>query len=293
MASTQLMEKILFGVAKQWIAGNTIDDALSAGQNSYKNGMGVIINKLGEYHTSKNLIENTISEYKTVMESFRKWKVSGAISVKPTQIGLMKSKKECLMNFEALINSATKSQSFVWIDMESSDHTDETIQIYENLLARYERLGIAIQANLLRSEGDLADLLSIGGKIRLVKGAYREDSNVAFKSKQKVDQNYLRLMSILFESGNEFGIATHDGAMISSAVALSKKHEKKFEFQMLRGIRDVLKPVLIKKGFSLSEYIPYGTNWLPYSIRRLKERKRNILLLGSSFLQQKAKPLGI
>jgi len=82
MASTQLMEKILFGVAKQWIAGNTIDDALSAGQNSYKNGMGVIINKLGEYHTSKNLIENTISEYKTVMESFRKWKVSGAISVK-------------------------------------------------------------------------------------------------------------------------------------------------------------------------------------------------------------------
>lgn len=284
MASTQIMEKILFGVAKQWIAGNTIDDALTAAQNSYKNGMNVIINKLGEYHTSKNQIESTISEYHTTMASFRKWKVRGAISVKPTQIGLMKSKKECLSNFEILIRAAAKSQTFVWLDMESSDHTDETIQIYENLLARYERLGIAIQANLMRSEGDLTDLLSMGGKIRLVKGAYRENSNVSFRSKQKVDQNYLRLMRILFENANEFGIATHDSTMIDRATELSKKHEKKFEFQMLRGIRDELKPILIKKGFSLSEYIPYGTNWLPYSIRRLKERKRNILLLGSSFI---------
>jgi proline dehydrogenase len=281
------MEKILFGVAKQWIAGDTIDDALSAAQISYKNGMSVIINKLGEYHTSKNLIENTMSEYKTVMCSFRKWKVSGAISVKPTQIGLMKSKRECLTNLEILIRAASKSQTFVWLDMESSDHTYETIQIYENLLARYERLGIAIQANLIRSEGDLADLLSIGGKIRLVKGAYRENSDIAFKSKQKVDQNYLRLMKILFESGNEFGIATHDVIMINSAITLAKEHEKKFEFQMLRGIRDELKLNLIRRGFSLAEYIPYGTNWLPYSIRRLKERKRNILLLGSAFLSHK------
>jgi proline dehydrogenase len=171
--------------------------------------------------------------------------------------------------------------------MESSDHTDETIQIYENLLARYERLGIAIQANLMRSEGDLADLLSVGSKIRLVKGAYRENPDVALKSKDKIDWNYQRLMRILFESGNEFGIATHDGTMINSAITLAKKHDKKFEFQMLRGIRDELKPGLIKKGFALSEYIPYGTNWLPYSIRRLKERKRNILLLGSSFLSHK------
>lgn len=282
-----IMEKILFGVAKQWIAGDTINDALNAAQISYKNGMSAIINKLGEYHTSKNIIENTISEYKTVMDSFRKWQVSGAISVKPTQIGLMKSKKECLINLEILIKSAAKSQTFVWIDMESSDHIDETIQIYENLLARYERLGVAIQANMMRSQGDLADLLSIGGKIRLVKGAYRESSTVAFKSKEKVDQNYRRLMKMLFESGNEFGIATHDYTMISSAMTLAKKYEKKFEFQMLRGIRDELKPALIKKGFALSEYIPYGTNWLPYSIRRLKERKRNILLLGSSFLSKK------
>lgn len=278
------MEKILFGVAKQWIAGNTIDEALVAAKTSYKNGMSVIINRLGEYHTSKQLIEKTIDEYKIVMSSFRRWKVSGGISIKPTQIGLSRSKKECLRNFEVLIKSALPSQTFVWIDMESSDHTDETIEIYQNLFARYERLGMALQANLHRTENDLADLLSMGGKIRLVKGAYRETAKVAFKSKEKVDQNYLKLMKVLFEKGNEFGIATHDSEMIGRAVTLSKKYEKKFEFQMLRGIRDELKPNLIKMGFSLAEYIPYGTNWLPYSVRRLKERKRNILLLGSSFI---------
>jgi proline dehydrogenase len=278
------MEKILFGVAKQWIAGNTIEEALTAAKISYKNGMSVIINRLGEYHTSKQLIEQTIDEYKIVMLSFKKWNVRGGISVKPTQIGLLRSKKECFDNFRALIKAASSSQTFVWIDMESSDHTDETIEIYQSLFARYERLGIALQANLLRTEDDLIDLLSFGSKIRLVKGAYRETAKVAYKSKEDVDQNYLKLMKMLFEKSNEFGIATHDSAMIQHAISFSKKHERKFEFQMLRGIRDELKPSLIKKGFNLTEYIPYGTNWLPYSIRRLKERKRNILLLGSSFI---------
>jgi proline dehydrogenase len=280
------MEKILFGIAKQWIAGNTIDEALLAAKSSYKNGMSVIINRLGEYHTSKRIIEITIDEYKTVMASFKKWGVNGGISVKPTQIGLSRSKKECLQNYGTLIKAAVSSQTFVWIDMESSDHTDETIQMYQNLFARYERLGIALQANLIRTEGDLSDLLSIGAKVRLVKGAYRESPEVAFKSKEKIDKNYLKLLKILFEKGNEFGIATHDTKMIDAAISLSKKYPRKFEFQMLRGIRDEVKPDLVKKGFALSEYIPYGTNWLPYSIRRLKERKRNILLLGSSFISR-------
>lgn len=284
-SSTQIMEKVLFGFAKQWIAGNTIDNALSAAQTSYKNGMGVIINRLGEYHTSKQIIEKTINEYKIIMSSFKKWNVNGGISVKPTQIGLSRSMKECLQNFEILIKNAISSQTFVWIDMESSDHTDETIEIYQNLFSRYERLGIALQANLMRTENDLVDLMTIGAKIRLVKGAYRENLKIAYKSRNEVNQRYLKLMGLLFRKSNEFGIATHDSTMIEDATRLSKKYERKFEFQMLRGIRDELKPKLVKRGFSVSEYIPYGTNWLPYSIRRLKERKRNILLLGSSFIQ--------
>ena len=169
--------------------------------------------------------------------------------------------------------------------MESSEHTDETKEIYYDLFARYERLGIAIQANLKRTKNDLMDLLDHGGKIRLVKGAYKENSRIAYKSKEKIDENYRKLTKLLFKKGNEFGIATHDSKMIDLAVKLSKKNQRKFEFQMLKGIRDELKPILVKQKFVVSDYIPYGTNWLPYSIRRVKERKRNILLLGSSFIQ--------
>jgi proline dehydrogenase len=209
----------------------------------------------------------------------------GAISVKPTQVGLSISKKICLKNFQKIIKSAAKSHIFVWIDMESSDHTDQTIGIYYDLFARYERLGIALQANLKRTKNDMIDLISHGAKIRLVKGAYNEKKAISYKSKNDVDKNYLKLMKLLFKKGNEFGIATHDLNMIEHSVKLSKRYEKKFEFQMLKGIRDELKPDLLKKGFVVTDYIPYGTNWLPYSIRRLKERKRNILLLGSSFIQ--------
>jgi proline dehydrogenase len=279
------MEKILFGIAKQWIAGDTIDDALKSSKLSYKNGRHAIVNKLGEYHKSKTQINKTVKEYQKIVSSFRKWKVRGAISVKPTQIGLSISKKECIRNFQILIKKAASSHIFLWIDMESSDHTDETIEIYYHLFARYERLGIAIQANLKRTKNDLIDLLEHGAKIRLVKGAYKENSRIAFQSKEKVDGNYVRLMKILFKNGNEFGIATHDSKMIDLAISLSKKYKRKFEFQMLKGIRDELKPILIKKHFVVSDYIPYGTNWLQYSIRRIKERKRNILLLGSSFFQ--------
>ena len=285
VSGTRLMEKILFGVAKQWIAGDSINDALDSAFIAYKNGRHAIINKLGEYHTSKTQINKTVKEYQKIMSALRKKKIRGAISVKPTQIGLSISKTECLKNFQTIIKAAIQSHIFVWVDMESSEHTDEIIEIYYDLFARYERLGIAIQANLKRTRNDLMDLLEHGAKIRLVKGAYKENSRIAFKTKEKVDENYKNLMKLLFKKGNEFGIATHDSKMIDLAIRLSKKNHRKFEFQMLKGIRDKLKPELVKKQFVVSDYIPYGTNWLAYSIRRVKERKRNILLLGHSLIQ--------
>jgi len=279
------MEKVLFKIAKQWVAGDTIDDALFAAKDAYKNGRHVIVNKLGEYHTSKIQIRKTIDEYQSIVNSFRRWKIRGAISVKPTQVGLSISQRECFRNLQKIIQSAHKSHIFVWLDMESSDHTDETIELYNKFFSRYERLGIALQANLKRTEDDLTNWIEHGAKIRLVKGAYSEKSRVAYKSKEKVDKNYVKLMKTLFKNGNEFGIATHDSKIIEKATRLSKKYPKKFEFQMLKGIRDEIKYDLVKKKFVVSDYIPYGTNWLPYSFRRLKERKRNILLLGSSFIQ--------
>lgn len=281
----QLMEKVLFKIAKQWIAGNTADDALTSAKNAYQLGRHAIINKLGEYNTSKKQILSTIDEYQKIINSFRKWNIRGAISVKPTQIGLSISQKECCRNFEKIVQEARDAHVFVWLDMESADHTDETIEIYNAFFSKYERLGIALQANLKRTEDDLNDLLGIGAKIRLVKGAYREKTSIAFKSKEDVDKNYVKLMNILFKKCNEFAIASHDGKIIRKAQNLSKKYPKKFEFQMLKGIREELKSDLIKKKFVVSDYIPYGVNWLPYSIRRIKERKRNILLLGSSLIQ--------
>ncbi len=280
-----LMEKILFRFAHQWIAGNTISDALDSAKIAYKNGRHAIINKLGEYLTSKAEIRETVKDYQKIVSSFKKWNVRGGISIKPTQIGLSVSKDVCLQNLQKIIKRATESHTFVWIDMESSDHTDETIGIYYDLFARYERLGIALQANLKRTKNDMIDLLLHGAKIRLVKGAYKEKATISYRSKNDVDKNFLKLMRLLFKKGNEFGIATHDVSMIEHAVKLSKKYDRKFEFQMLKGIRDEIKPKLLKKHFVVSDYIPYGTNWLAYSIRRLKERKRNILLLGSSFIQ--------
>ena len=286
MSSSQsgLMEKFLFRIAKQWIAGDTMEQAIESARLANKNGMDAIINKLGENLTSKNQIENTVKEYLTLVLNLRKFKVQGGISIKPTQLGLLVSKKECLQSYSIIVEKATLSQAFVWIDMESSEYTDDTIGIYLDLFDKYERLGIAIQGNLRRSRSDLMRLVEKGAKMRLVKGAYREKKEVAFQSRKEVDENYRSLMEMLFVKGNEFGIATHDSSLIEKAIKLSKAHEKKFEFQMLKGIRDELKPDLLRKGFTISEYIPYGTNWLPYSIRRLKERKRNILLLGSSFL---------
>lgn len=279
-----LMEKFLFRIAKQWIAGDTTEQALESARLAHEKGMDAIINKLGEHLTSKTQIENTVKEYVTIVSSMRKAGIEGGISAKPTQLGLSRSKTECLQNYNIIIEKAALSQAFVWIDMESSEHTDDSIGIYLDLFGKYERLGLALQANLRRSKRDLMKLLEKGAKIRLVKGAYRENKEIAFQSRKQVDQNYRALMEILFLKGNEFGIATHDSNMIEQAIKLSKKYEKKFEFQMLKGIRDELKPDLLQKGFSIAEYIPYGTNWLPYSIRRLKERKRNILLLGSSFI---------
>ncbi|MFI5415729.1 MAG: proline dehydrogenase family protein [Nitrososphaerales archaeon] len=279
-----LIEKILFKVAKQWIAGDTMDDALKSAHEANTHGMNAILNQLGEHFTSNVQVSRTVSDYFTLISNLRRSKISGGLSIKPTQVGLLVSVKECLENLDTIIEIALQSQSFVWIDMESSEHTDNTLKIYQNLFEKYERLGVAIQANLKRTQNDLEMLLKKGSKIRLVKGAYRENAKNAYKTRHEVDKNYDKLMNILFEQGNEFAIATHDSKLIDRAIDLSKRYERKFEFQMLKGIRDELKPILIKSGFSVSEYIPYGTNWLPYSIRRLRERKRNILLLGSSFL---------
>jgi proline dehydrogenase len=279
-----LMERLLFRVAKKWVAGYSTDEAVAAALDSNSRGMSAILNFLGEDTTDPKVVEQTVGEYLSLTDLMHARNVQGCVSAKPTQLGLAIDYDICLQNFDKLVAKASELGQFVWIDMESVRYTEDTIAIYLELYKQYSMTGIAIQSYLRRSASDILHIAEHGGKVRLVKGAYHEPEEHAFSTKEEVDANYLKLMKMLFDSGNYFAIATHDSAMIVEAIKLNKN--SKFEFQMLMGIRDELKSDLVAKKFAVAEYIPYGSQWLPYSVRRIRERKRNLLLLARSLIQQ-------
>ncbi len=279
-----LMERLLFRVAKKWVAGYSSDEAISAALEANSRHMSAILNFLGEDTTDAKAIEQTVHEYLYLMDLMYKKGVKGSISVKPTQLGLAIDYGTCLENFKRLIAKAKTLDQFLWIDIESIGFVEDTLAMYLELFEKYNMLGIAIQAYLRRSASDLLHILEHGGKVRLVKGAYHESEEHAFSTKDEIDVNYVKLMKMLFESKNYFAIATHNSELIEEAIRKSKNVT--FEFQMLMGIRDELKDELVAKKFAVSEYIPYGSHWLPYSVRRIREHKRNLLLLVRSLVQK-------
>ncbi|HZI71391.1 MAG TPA: proline dehydrogenase family protein, partial [Nitrososphaeraceae archaeon] len=217
---------------------------------------------------------------------------------KPSQLGLCISYDLCRKNFKAIINRAIKFGVFVWIDMESSKHTDDTLMLYLELFTRYPEIGVVLQSALRRSASDLLHLMEVGAKVRLVKGAYNENEQIAFVHHEEIKANYIKLLEMLFgrnymnnkgvDNALKFAVATHDSKLIEYAIKLSKTAKigiKNFEFEFLKGIRDGLKRDLVEEGFRVAEYIPYGDEWLPYSVRRLRERKRNLFLLARSLVQ--------
>ena len=279
-----LMERLLFRVAKKWVAGYRVEEAMTAAVEANSHSMSAILNFLGEDTIDAKLIEQTIGEYLLVIDLMKRRKVHGCVSIKPTQLGLAIDYNVCLQNFRKLAARANDLGQFIWIDMESIKFTEDTIALYLELYKQYDMVGVAVQSYLRRSASDLLHIIEHAGKVRLVKGAYHELAKHAFLTKEEINANYSKLMRMLFESKNYFAIATHDSALIEEAISLNKN--SKFEFQMLMGIRDDLKSELIAKGFAVAEYIPYGGYWLPYSVRRLRERKRNLLLLARSLIKQ-------
>ena len=277
-----LMERLLFRVAKKWVAGYSVDEAITAALDANSRGMSAILNVLGEDVTDARIVEQTMNEYLSLIELMDTKKVKGCVSVKPTQLGLAINHKMCLQNFGRLAARAKDLGQFLWIDMESVKFAEDTIAIYLEVFEKYYMSGVAVQAYLRRSASDLIHILEHGGTVRLVKGAYHESEEHAFTVKEEVDANYSKLMKMLFKSKNYFAIATHDSKLIEEAILLNK--DSKFEFQMLKGIRDDLKSELVAKKFAVSEYIPYGSQWLSYSVRRMRERKRNLLLLARSLI---------
>ena len=276
---TRITERLFCRIAKRWIAGYTLQDAIDAARNASERKTHAILNRLGEHTPDRKLIQQYVEEYMKLLETIQSENLQATISVKPSQIGLAAEISLYKGNLLKIIARAEEEGRFVWIDMENSPYTESTVEIYRELLGTHKDLGLCLQANMKRTESDLRDLLPRGGKIRLVKGAYPENGQIAFKRRSELNANYLRLMHILFEQNGFFAIGTHDEKMITEAKKLSHDQKTDFVFQLLKGIRDDLKSSLLANGFSVSEYIPYGPEWYNYSKRRMRERKRNILLL--------------
>ena len=286
-----LLERMLFKISKRWIAGYSNTDAIAEARKSNQNGMSAIINYLGEANIERSQIDNSVSEYFTLLDLLKAKNVSGSISVKPTQIGLSVGYDICLENFTKISEKAKQSGHFMWIDIESSKFVEDTLSIYLEILRKNRDTGVAIQSYLRRSHSDLLHLMENSANLRIVKGAYSEEKNEAYQSNNEITQNFSALMKLVLKESSYKGIvaiATHDSKLVDEALSLSTKGSermKNLQFQLLKGVRDELKQQLVKKGYEVLEYMPYGEKWLQYSLRRIRERKRNIFLLARSLIQ--------
>ena len=274
-----------YRLAKNWIAGKDLSDAVNYSKIANGRGYGVILNYLGEEVRLTSEAEEATTEYQKLLALLKNTGIDGAISVKLTQLGLNIGREYCRKNLIQTVSYASQLGRFVWIDMENSRFTDNIISTYSSVFCYRKNVGICLQAQLRRSQEDLTRLLRIGGIIRLVKGAYNEPAALAYQSRPAVRENYSRMLTQLFEeSSSPFSVATHDDLLIYEAAQLNRKYHRNFEYAFLKGIREDLKLQLVREGFRVTEYVPYGRNWLQYSIRRLKEKPSNILLLARSLL---------
>ncbi|GBC85501.1 Proline dehydrogenase 1 [bacterium HR11] len=266
--------------ARRFIAGESLTEALTAIVELNRRGSKASLNFLGENVHTPDEARAAQSEYFRQVEEIHRRDLDSNISVKLTQLGLDLSTDLCFELVRAIVERAQGYGRDVEIDMEGSDYTDRTLEVVHRLRDEFEGVGVAIQAYLYRSERDLRALISRGIKVRLVKGAYREPPDRAFPRKRQVDENYRRLMDILLAEAPRFAIATHDIRMIRHAVEYVRAHgitpPRTFEFQMIYGIRRDLQQKLLEEGWPLRVYVPYGTHWYPYFMRRLAERPANV-----------------
>jgi proline dehydrogenase len=243
-----------------------------------------IVNLLGEDINAREETTAATAGYVEILKAIDAQKVRSCVSVKPTQLGLGIDRRLFEENLGAILTTARSLGNFVWMDMEGSDYTADTVDSYIEFRRKFDNFGMAIQAYAKRSEEDVNRVLDSGGQIRLCKGAYNESPEFVFKSKDQINKNFSKLMGLMFERGKGFAIATHDEKLIEEAINLSKAHHNEFEFEMLMGIRDKRKFELVESGYRVSEYIPFGKSWWAYSVRRIREHKSNILLLARSLI---------
>jgi proline dehydrogenase len=268
------------GFARRFIAGETVEDAIEAARQIERSGLMVTLDFLGESVASIAEADRATRAYITVLETIAAAGIERNISLKLTQLGLTIDRATCVDNLRRILDAAAARDFFVRIDMEDSPFTAVTIEVFETMWQQgYRNAGVVLQSYLPRSEADAARMNTLGARVRLVKGAYREKRDVAYQSKADVDAAFVRIMEILLQEGTYPAIATHDPAMIERTRAFAAERAidaSRFEFQMLYGIRRDLQTSLFRAGYRVRVYVPFGREWFPYFMRRLGERPANI-----------------
>jgi proline dehydrogenase len=277
--------------ARRFVAGETLDDALSAVRTLNARGITASLDLLGESVTNEREARAAESEYLRILDRIHEERLDANVSVKLTAMGLDISEELCIAIMHDVLGRAQAYRTFVRLDMEASAYTERTLRLFEERLypTYKEHVGIVLQSYLYRTWSDVERAVKLQCRVRLCKGAYNEPASVAYPEKREVDANYIKCMHALLEEGNYPGIATHDPAIIAEAkrfVAEKGIDRSRFEFQMLYGIRRDMQEQLVREGYRMRVYVPFGTQWYPYLMRRLAERPANVAFITGNVMRE-------
>ena len=274
-----MLNQLLFPVAKRFVAGQTIQEAISAVRHLNAFGILTTLDVLGENVSTRPAAEAAVAAYLEALDWIQREGLSSNVSLKLTQMGLDIDRDYCLDNVARICERAAAGNNFVRIDMEGSAYTERTLNLFYDLFRKHQNVGVVIQAYLHRSEQDVRKLIELGARVRLCKGAYKEPPSLAVQTLAAVRQNFMSLASLLLKQRIHPAIATHDDVLLSWTKNYIAQHELPkdgFEFQMLYGVRSHSQRQLAEQGYPMRVYVPFGTHWLPYFYRRIRERKENV-----------------
>ena len=277
--------------ANRFVAGETLDTAMAAVARLNARGISASLDLLGESVHNESEARAAGNEYLAMLDRIHKSKANANVSVKLTAMGLDVSEELCIAIMHKILQRARDYGSFVRIDMESSEYTQRTLDLFEQRLfpAYREHVGVVLQSYLYRTFADVQHANLLKARVRICKGAYKEPETVAYPEKRDVDANYVKSMQELMLKGNYPGIATHDEAIIKEAKRFAKVNDirpERYEFQMLYGVRRDLQDRLVREGYRMRVYVPFGTQWYPYLMRRLAERPANVAFLTGNVVKE-------
>jgi proline dehydrogenase len=279
------------GFASRFVAGETMETALAAVKKLNDKRITASLDLLGESVRNQTEARESARQYIRMLDRIKQSRLDANVSVKLTAMGLDLGEELCIANMQNILDCARKNETFVRIDMEGSDYTQKTLDIFYNRLFPTYRgnVGIVLQSYLYRAFQDVQEANKAGARVRLCKGAYMEPASVAYPDKDEVDDSYLRCMRSLLLDGNYPGIATHDERMVRETKRFARDNQidpSRFEFQMLYGVRRDLQEKLVRDGYRMRVYVPFGTQWYPYLMRRLAERPANVAFITGNVLKE-------